>query len=272
MTTTAMDGNGRLPAGPGDFSMFSDPESKPDSPAPIESIEDPSPLRNVQPGSSTIAELRKAWGKLANIPPSASGVLIDAISNLPVATQLQMLMRAAVLAKLAKLGIPSPSLRPRDSAPTWSRLLEFDGPVDSTNALQRLRRNVSFPPRLFPVESEVKKLPELLETTPTTALTVPERASPAPPAAPPPRIDVDVAAVTVTLDGKPYPVKQEGAILVQALLRKKGWQSSHDLAKGVFELKGKRLDRIRDKLPEKIQALIETKPGAGYRLKPEVLD
>jgi hypothetical protein len=93
---------------------------------------------------------------------------------------------------------------------------------------------------------------------------------PAPsPATPPARrltVDLDPKEPSVTLDGTRHPVGPLHAAFVQALIDKAGdWVSSTELCK-IPELVGSRLDRIRKQLPSPIHKLIESRPGAGYRL------
>jgi len=85
------------------------------------------------------------------------------------------------------------------------------------------------------------------------------------------RLKIDPKGSTITFDGTQFKVNQDGAEFVDALAREKGWIAEPAI-KRIYYPDLDRIERVRDKLPAPIRALIESKRGAGYRLKPEALE
>jgi hypothetical protein len=83
------------------------------------------------------------------------------------------------------------------------------------------------------------------------------------------RLVINVKDHAATLDGEPVALKdQSHALFVQALVEAKGnWVSNTEICQAKPDLQGERLDRLRKALPRKLKALIEAKPGTGYRLR-----
>jgi hypothetical protein len=84
----------------------------------------------------------------------------------------------------------------------------------------------------------------------------------------PPRLTVDLACKTVTLDGTKYDVSSENAIRwVKVLAEHPGeWISSSELTKYDSDLIV-RTDRLKRFLPTQVLALIEQRTGAGSRIR-----
>ena len=89
-----------------------------------------------------------------------------------------------------------------------------------------------------------------------------------PPQLPPPRLTVDLAKKTITLDGNPYDVDSENALRwVKVLAEHAGdWISSTGLKKHDSELDGCRPDRLKKHLPDAVLDLIESDTGKGSRM------
>jgi hypothetical protein len=84
------------------------------------------------------------------------------------------------------------------------------------------------------------------------------------------RIEVEIPAGTLRLDGKAYAVTEEQAIVLDALVKANGNRvSGPELKRREPLLEGKRLDREIKRLPEPIKKLIAGAPGTGYWLKDE---
>lgn len=85
----------------------------------------------------------------------------------------------------------------------------------------------------------------------------------------PPRLTVDLARSTVTLDGTSHDVRSESALRWLAVLAAHPglWISGRHLEDHDEELAGVRTDRLRRYLPEQILALIESDTGRGSRLR-----
>lgn len=90
------------------------------------------------------------------------------------------------------------------------------------------------------------------------------------------RIQVDVEEERVCLDGIQVPLnfredKQRDAVFYLAVLVLKypNWCSDETAQRENRFLAGVRLDRVRNKLPEKLKAFIKTTKGLGARLTPE---
>src|SRR5262245_32491966 len=100
----------------------------------------------------------------------------------------------------------------------------------------------------------------------------PPEALPAPPRRRngPRRLVVNLARMTVTLDGTSYDVPSENALRwVRVLVNHPGeWISGSCLGTHDADLIGVRTDRLRDHLPEEIVSLIESETGKGSRLRP----
>lgn len=80
------------------------------------------------------------------------------------------------------------------------------------------------------------------------------------------RLSVNVETQTAYLDGMAYPLDSElSAHFLSALLQKPGaFVSSTDMGKSNPQLSGTRIDRLR--IPPQIRALVDSKPGSGYRV------
>jgi hypothetical protein len=92
-----------------------------------------------------------------------------------------------------------------------------------------------------------------------------------PVASPGPSVTVDEGAGCITACGRSYVVDRELAQIFQRLLKAPGnWVSSAELEKSPL-LQGTRIDRLLQKLPRELRALIEGRPGKGYRLSMERL-
>jgi hypothetical protein len=93
------------------------------------------------------------------------------------------------------------------------------------------------------------------------------RPSPPPPA--PPRLTVDLARKTITLDGIAHDVDSENVLRwVKVLADHPGeWISGPDLKKYDPALLAPRTDRWHKKLPAPVRPLIESDTGKGSRLK-----
>ena len=88
---------------------------------------------------------------------------------------------------------------------------------------------------------------------------------PRPKPKPPQRMNVDVNKCTVELDRKTYAVTpDQAAWLSRLIIEGGGWVSSSaiEFAKGSRP----RIDRLKKRLPQQLQAVIESKTGAGYRV------
>jgi hypothetical protein len=86
-----------------------------------------------------------------------------------------------------------------------------------------------------------------------------------PPALP---VQVDVATRTVSFDGALYDVSEQAARWLKVLADHRGeWISGEQLAGHDPELDGVRTDRLRSRLPDSVRALIDSKPGAGSRMR-----
>jgi hypothetical protein len=86
---------------------------------------------------------------------------------------------------------------------------------------------------------------------------------------PPPRLTVDLARRTLTLDGEPYDVRSVAALRwVKVLADHPGeWIGSADLKKHDPDLEAPRTTRWRALLPEPIRSHIDSEPGRGSRLR-----
>ncbi len=86
---------------------------------------------------------------------------------------------------------------------------------------------------------------------------------------PPPRLTVDVACKTITLDGETYDVTSINALRwVKVLADHPGeWISSTGLEKYDPELQNPRTDRWRPYLPEAVLSLIDSETGKGSRIR-----
>lgn len=174
---------------------------------------------------------------------------------------------------LATIGVSSPSFCP-GASPGLPRLEPLDGIVDFTQNPPRISLRKQVQPELLKLKREVRHLLELLEQAPATALLLPKHQLP-----PPPR-GIDRLSVTllnnqstIKLDETIYEVTPAAAAFVRAIVAAQGlWRSSKNLKQDEAELEGARLDRIRSKLPDPIKDLIESKAGAGFRLKIELLE
>jgi hypothetical protein len=81
-----------------------------------------------------------------------------------------------------------------------------------------------------------------------------------------PRLEIEPKASMAMLDGTPYQMARDQVIILTALMAKCGnWVSGTEL-RDLPGLRRRRIDRIIEKLPCPILDLIESKPGAGYRL------
>jgi hypothetical protein len=91
----------------------------------------------------------------------------------------------------------------------------------------------------------------------------------APEAPPPPRISVDLARKTITLDGTRYDVPSDNALRwVKVLAAHPGeWISSTELKKYDPELQSVRTDRWHRFLPPAILSLINSDTGKGSRIR-----
>jgi hypothetical protein len=85
---------------------------------------------------------------------------------------------------------------------------------------------------------------------------------------PPPRLTVDLARKTITLDGVTHDISSERALRwVKALALHPGeWISSTELKKHDAELDGVRPDRLKKHLPSEVLSLIESDRRKGSRL------
>lgn len=82
------------------------------------------------------------------------------------------------------------------------------------------------------------------------------------------RLTVNTDDSEVILDNVRYTVEPTDLAFVAALIRADGrWQSSMELAEKDVELQGVRISRVLKRLKKKLQEVIESKPGKGYRLK-----
>jgi len=85
------------------------------------------------------------------------------------------------------------------------------------------------------------------------------------------RIRVDVKHLTAYLDEhlRLLDTRKEALFLDQLVHEHGNWISSSEMGTRIPELKGVRLDRL--KMPDEIKALIEPRPGGGYRLRQAAL-
>lgn len=81
----------------------------------------------------------------------------------------------------------------------------------------------------------------------------------------PVRLQVDLEAKTLTLDGTTYPVSSERALRWVRILaeRSPDWVSSSDLSKIDPDLLAVRTDKFKASLPKKVRDLITSRTGAG---------
>jgi hypothetical protein len=84
-----------------------------------------------------------------------------------------------------------------------------------------------------------------------------------------PRLTVDVARKTITLDGETDDVTSDAALRwVKVLAEHPGeWISAVELRKHDPELDSARTDRLKKLLPERVQHLIDSETGKGSRLR-----
>lgn len=138
------------------------------------------------------------------------------------------------------------------------RSLPYPGTVvRNPFAIQLLRFVRSGSPGYVPMMQLIELLLEHVPSFPD---------GPTPTARPPLPIEVNVDESTVTVCGKTYPVSFPGVRLLKLLTDDPGgWVAPQDYRDDDF-LKNTRRDREIKKLPKPIRALIESKPGSGYRL------
>lgn len=81
------------------------------------------------------------------------------------------------------------------------------------------------------------------------------------------QIEVDLEESIVLVAGRPYPVEYEGACFFNLLNSEPNvWFGPKEYAQHEVLKLIDRMDRVYKKLPRPIKSLIESKPGAGYRL------
>lgn len=85
----------------------------------------------------------------------------------------------------------------------------------------------------------------------------------------PPRLIVDLTRKTVTLDGMSHDVPSDRALRwVKILVEHRGeWFSGKDLERYDTELINVRTDKLREFLPKEVDILIDSKTGAGSRIR-----
>jgi hypothetical protein len=175
---------------------------------------------------------------------------------------------------LAAIGICSPSFS-SPTEPAWEHFASvFEEPVNFTQVPPKVRLKPRVQPELLQLQREAHRFLELLATAPAAALMLAKHSPASPPASHPEAwpLSADVAGGTITLKGTVYQVTPAKAAFVNALIKAKGnWRSGRELAEGEPELEGVRLDRLRKALPEPARALIQCKPGRGFRLNVESL-
>jgi hypothetical protein len=90
---------------------------------------------------------------------------------------------------------------------------------------------------------------------------------------PAPRLKVDLEQSIVFVDDKPYPVREAGAEVVQALLDAKGHvRTRNELRAARPNLKDEgHIERILDKLPPAVLDAVVRSRAKGYRIKDEYL-
>jgi hypothetical protein len=117
---------------------------------------------------------------------------------------------------------------------------------------------VCAPPRWFADMETLRKLALQAETT---------QASEKEP--PPPRLTVDLACMTITLDGVSHDLSSENALRwVEVLADHPGkWISAPELKDYDEELDGCRPDRLKKHLPESVLNLIDSEEGKGSRIR-----
>jgi hypothetical protein len=95
------------------------------------------------------------------------------------------------------------------------------------------------------------------------------RTAPAPPPPKPPRLKVDLACKTLTLDGTANDVPSVQALRwVKVLADHPGeWVSGPDLPTHDQDLDGVRTDRLKKHLPTEVLSLLDSEPGKGSRLR-----
>jgi hypothetical protein len=78
-----------------------------------------------------------------------------------------------------------------------------------------------------------------------------------------------LARKSLTLDGSRYDVPSDNALRWVKVLAEhpNEWISGSELKKHDPELESVRTDRLREFLPEKVRALIDSKTGAGSRIR-----
>jgi hypothetical protein len=167
---------------------------------------------------------------------------------------------------LAAHGIPN-TLRRRLARTTRRETAALLG-VKSQEAVERsLAGPAEAPPKqLFGLLSPLAKFLQHMEEAPASVLR-PLRRVPAL------GISADVSAGTVTLTGQsPFVVGTEAAAVVRVLCDAQGdWRSNREMVATEKQLVGTRIDRVIKKLPIGIRNRIESKPGKGYRLLPNVV-
>jgi hypothetical protein len=171
---------------------------------------------------------------------------------------------------LMAIGVNAPSFASGAPTQVWENLgPAFKGPVNLTVIPPVIPLPSPLKPELLKLQREARSLLRLLEVAPATALNAPKFGHVQP--APKPRLNVDRQNLLIVFDDIGYSVTAQGAALVDALLRAEGdWRPTSDLQADP-QLLGSRIDRIRDKLPPPIHALIESTPGKGNRLKLDFL-
>lgn len=89
------------------------------------------------------------------------------------------------------------------------------------------------------------------------------------PETPPPRLQVDLACMTVTLDGHKHELDSKQALRwIKVLAEHPGqWISKSELQGYDRELDGTRTDRLKKFLPADVSSLIESKTGKGTRIR-----
>ena len=129
----------------------------------------------------------------------------------------------------------------------------FDFDLSKDRSLRRRFREF-----LDSVTQRLNKAPQ------ATTADLPERQ----PLSLPPRLTVDLAALSATLDGRRHDVRSEQALRwLKVLADNAGnWISAADCEKHDAELITPRVDRLRKQLPDELADLIDTSPGRGCRL------
>src|SRR5207302_10860448 len=156
---------------------------------------------------------------------------------------------------------------------------DLDESADFTCTPPVIRFKFDVPPELFRLRKATRELMSLLETAPAAALKLPKHAGASIAGMTiganadtnhQPRLVIDIDHEIAILDGTPFPVGRSGALFLDALHKAGGlWRSSTELGRTISELEGTRFDRLRDKLPRPLKALIDADKGKGYRIPPE---